>query len=45
MNLLVFTGASLMQKDTNTSKIRISWESIATQGRIYEYDIKTKEKN
>ena len=37
-------GASLMQKDTNTSKIRISWESMATPGRIYEYDIKTKEK-
>ncbi len=37
-------GASLMQKDTNTSKIRISWESMATPGRIFEYDIKTKEK-
>ena len=37
-------GASLMQRDTNTSKIRISWESMATPGRIYEYDIKTKEK-
>ena len=37
-------GASLMQKNTNTSKIRISWESMATPGRIYEYDIITKEK-
>ena len=37
-------GISLMQKDTNTSKIRISWDSIATPGKIYEYDIKTKEK-
>jgi oligopeptidase B len=37
-------GASLMQKDTNTSKIRISWESMATPGKIYEYDILTKEK-
>ncbi len=37
-------GASLMQKDTNTSKIRISWESMATPGKIFEYDIKTKEK-
>ena len=37
-------GASLMQKDTNTSKIRISWESMATPGKIYEYNIKTKEK-
>ena len=33
-----------MQKDTNTSKIRISWESMATPGKIFEYDIKTKEK-
>ena len=37
-------GASLMQKDTNTSKIRVSWESMATPGRVYEYDILTKEK-
>ena len=37
-------GASLMQKNTNTSKIRVSWESMATPGRIYEYDIITKEK-
>ena len=37
-------GAALMQKDTNTSKIRVSWESMATPGRIYEYDIITKER-
>ncbi|MBA1338572.1 MAG: oligopeptidase B [Pelagibacterales bacterium] len=37
-------GASLMQKNTDTSKIRISWESMATPGKIYEYDILTKEK-
>ena len=37
-------GASLMQKDTNTTKIRIGWESMATPGRIYEYDIVSKEK-
>ena len=37
-------GASLMQKDTNTSKIRVSWESMATPGKVYEYDIKTKKK-
>ena len=37
-------GLSLMQKNTNTSKIRVSWESMATPGRIYEYDILTKEK-
>ncbi len=37
-------GASLMQRDTNTTMIRIGWESMATQGKIYEYDILTKEK-
>ena len=37
-------GISLMQKNTKTSKIRVSWESLATPGRIYEYDISTKEK-
>ena len=36
--------ASLMQRDTNTTKIRIAWESMATQGKIYEYDVLTKEK-
>ena len=29
-------GASLMQRDTNTTKIRIGWESLATQGKVYE---------
>jgi oligopeptidase B len=37
-------GAALMQKDTNTTKIRVSWESMATPGKIYEYDIISKEK-
>ena len=37
-------GASLIQKDTNTSKIRVHWESMATPGKVYEYDIVTKEK-
>ncbi len=37
-------GVSLMQKDTNTTKIRVHWESMATPGKIYEYDIVTKEK-
>jgi oligopeptidase B len=37
-------GISLMQKNTNTTKVRISWDSLATPGKIYEYDIKTKEK-
>ena len=37
-------GASLMQKDRSTSKIRVSWESMKTPGKVYEYDILTKEK-
>jgi oligopeptidase B len=37
-------GVSLMQKNTCTKKIRISWDSLATPGKIYEYDIETKEK-
>ena len=37
-------SASLMQKDTNTSKIRVSWESMSTQNRIYEFDILSKQK-
>ena len=37
-------SASLLQKSTKTTKIGISWESMATPGRIYEYDILTKKK-
>ncbi|MDC0247824.1 prolyl oligopeptidase family serine peptidase [Pelagibacteraceae bacterium] len=37
-------GFGLMQKNTNTTKIRVSWDSMATPGKIYEYDIVTKEK-
>ena len=37
-------GFALMQKDTNTTKIRISWDSLAAPGKVYEYDILTKEK-
>ncbi len=37
-------GISLMQRNTNTTKIRVSWESMATPNKIYEYDILTKEK-
>ena len=33
-----------MQRDTNTTMIRVGWESMATPGKIFEYDIKTKEK-
>ena len=37
-------GMSLMQRDTNTTKVRVGWESMATPGRVYEYDVVTKEK-
>jgi len=37
-------GFMFMQKNTNTTKIRISWDSLATPGKIYEYDIVTKKK-
>ncbi len=37
-------GASQMQKNTNTTKIRVSWESMASPGKVYEYDVVTKEK-
>ncbi len=37
-------GVSLMQRDTNTTKIRVSWESMATPGKVYEYDVLSKKK-
>ena len=37
-------GVSLMQKNTSTTKIRVSWESMATPAKIFEYDIITKQK-
>ncbi len=37
-------GMSLLQRDTNTTKIRVSWESMKTPDQIYEYDIKKKSK-
>ena len=37
-------GVSLMQRDTNTTMIRVGWESMATPGQIYEYDIISKQK-
>ena len=36
-------GVAAMQNDTNTSKIWISWESLATPGKAYEYDIVSKD--
>ena len=41
---IITPGASLMQKDTNTTKIHIGYDSLKTQGRTYEFDIVTKEK-
>ena len=37
-------GVSLMQRDTNTTKIRVSWVSMATPGKVYEYDVLSKKK-
>jgi len=37
-------GVSLMQKETNTTKVRVSWESLATPNKVYEYDIISREK-
>ena len=41
---VISPGASLMQKDTNTTKIHIGYDSLKTPGRTYEYDIVSKEK-
>ena len=35
-------SSSVMQRDRNTSKIWVTWESMATPGKVYEYDIATK---
>ncbi len=37
-------GVSLLQRDTNTTMIRVGWESMATPGQVYEYDIVSKQK-
>ncbi len=37
-------GVYLMQKNTNTSIVRVSWESMATPGKVYEYNLLSKEK-
>ncbi len=41
---VISSGASLMQKDRNTNKIYISYNSPKTPGNTYIYDILTKEK-
>ena len=35
---------SFKQRDTDTTKIRVGWESMATPKKIYEYDIVTKKR-
>ena len=32
-------GVSLMQRDTNTTMIRVGWESMATPGQVYELSL------
>jgi oligopeptidase B len=41
---VISPGISLIQKDKNTDKIRIGYDSPKTPFRTYEYNIKTKEK-
>ena len=41
---VISPGMSLIQKNRNTNKIRISFDSPKTPGRTYELDIVTKEK-
>jgi oligopeptidase B len=41
---IISPGMSLMQKDRNTSTIRISYESPKTPTRTYEYNVATKDK-
>ena len=42
--VVINQGASLMQKDRKTNKIRIGFDSPKTPGRTYEYDLSTKQK-
>ena len=41
---VISPGISLMQKNKNTDLIRIGYESPKTPSRIFEYNLKTKEK-
>ena len=41
---VISPGISLMQKDKDTDWIRIGYESPKTPSRVFEYNIKTKEK-
>ena len=41
---VISPGVSLMQKDKNTDTIRIGYESPKTPARVFEYNLKTKDK-
>ncbi len=41
---VIVPGVSLIQRDKNTDLVRLSYSSPKTQSRVYEYNLKTKEK-
>ncbi len=41
---VIVPGVSLIQRDKNTDLVRLSYSSPKTQARVYEYNLKTKEK-
>ena len=41
---IINPGVSLMQKNTNTTKVYIGYDSMKTPGKSYEYDLITKKK-
>ena len=41
---VIVPGVSLIQRDKNTDLVRLSYSSPKTQARVYEYNLKSKEK-
>ena len=41
---VIVPGVSLIQRDKNTDLVRLSYSSPKTQTRVYEYNLKSKEK-
>ena len=41
---VIVPGVSLIQRDKNTDLVRLSYSSPKTQTRVYQYNLKTKEK-
>ncbi len=41
---VIIPGVSLIQRDKNTDLVRLSYSSPKTQTRVYEYNLKSKEK-